>query len=145
MQSRRRREIACTEIGCGSSGAQFRLGTFSLADMTPTATSAQGEVCLNNVCSTIVLGELPSSETIEIRGAVVVPNVSMTALLAKAPPDAINVWVGVWDQMPARSTMATPMASRSGAPTTVSWPTVLGRRLRRDHAKGRSVIRCART
>ena len=89
--------IACTEVGCGNSGAQFLLGEFAIGDLAPTATNAaEFEVCLNDHCSTIVLGELPaSSESIEIRGAVVVPNVTMSALFARAPNDKINVLVNV--------------------------------------------------
>lgn len=87
---------ACTEIGCGSSGARFELGTFAIADVMPTATTAaEVEVCLNNQCSTIVLGQLPSSDSIEIRGAVVVPNVTMSAVLGQASQDAISVVVNV--------------------------------------------------
>jgi hypothetical protein len=92
-----RDDRACTEIGCGSSGAQFALGAFAVADVTPSTTSAaEFDVCLNGHCSTVVLGELPASgASLEIRGAVVVPNVTMSATFSAAANDMISVSVNV--------------------------------------------------
>src|SRR4249919_2387868 len=87
--------VACTEVGCGPSNIEFQLGTFAVADVTPTATmKAQVDVCLDDACSTIVLGRLPvAGESLEIRGAVVVPNVTMSAFFELAPSDMISVRV----------------------------------------------------